>query len=1117
MKQNYIIGSVAVFTALLAVSQAVIAPEQIDSSQIPEARAVSFADFPTHPAKSDTELSEGWIVINNNEDKDSYDEEITWRPIKDYDTNNNVVKTGYTPSGGGDMDDYLISPSVEMEAGKTYTVVMNYRMGGWSDRDNLAVYLSTSIDPEEIKKSEKIFANEDAYVSSYTDQKITLTPALSGEYHLVFHCFSTPYQSGVWISEVRFVENVAPSPVTNLTATPASDNSISCTLNWELPTTDVLGGELTGENAIEKVLVYRDGSETPVELSADATSYIDTEDSGLTPGKHNYSVTVLANGTESEVVSVTTSRIGPAQAIVIPAKISFESEDDFEGWTVIHGEGSTTADSWKFNDVRLFASFSIGYWSTDNDWLIAPPVKVEEAGYFKVNILGVMESGSEANFTLVKGYTPEEISLEAFSPAFSLPFGDSWTTDYPKTGYDIYLEPGTYYFGIHNKLGKNNPNIRNNFTYYIKGLEIEASSYTPGKVTGLSAKGAEDLSNSLVVTWKNPEIDMAGQSMEGKEYVVKLYINNDKTPSVIIEDGSEVATINVPSSGSYNVTAVVETPDGTASSEAVSVKSAWVGDPTVELPYSTTFIQDEDPAIEIWESFAVDGNDDGKKFYYKNSSFGSYLTIDGGTGEYLDFILSPYMNLTPGNYKVSYKLSGGALYNIIPVIVGSIKAGTFDVDNYSETMNILLERELDDYGDFNLSSFLEIDEEGMYQIVFGEVGSRETDYGELQISQFAIDKVLAYPANVSDLRVLVDPENEDAAIISWTNPSTIFGSEEPLSAIEAVMIERDGEVVGSLTEGLVPGESSSFIDQLEAGGKYTYTVYATFEGKGHGEGYAFIKTSWIGGGLLAPVSMDANDERWTIIDSHNDTQEKEFYTVNGWYNSNNLLCYLHEASSENPADDYLLTPPVKVKEDEIYKITFEAEPHGWADQKNYTASVKMGLGSDHSVLPEVATVEIPKDASNNELKEYSFYVTVGENETPMAIKARENRAAEEESNTVGKDDELYISAVKIPTGSHTIALHCATNGGGIRVGSFKFEKVADIDLSTGIENVNGEEIYIKNNVIFFPGIVNVKMYDISGSCVASADKCKDSFILPELTPGYYIVTIGCKAFKIIIK
>ncbi len=1119
MKRNYILWSAVTATALLAVSQTFLSPDKIEIDQLPDLKAVSINNFPTHPAASETELSEGWTVINNNGDLDSYDEEITWRPVNDDTYRINAVKTGYTPNNGGPMDDYLLSPAVELEGGNQYTISFSYRIGGYYDSDNLAVYVSTSTNPEEIKASEPLFKRENAYEASYVTDSFNFTPAATDNYHIVFYCYSDAFKSGVWISEVNILGKVAPNPVSNLTAVAATDNSISCTLNWELPTTNVLGAELSGENAIEKVLVYRDEEETPVELPADAVSYTDTEEKGLTAGSHSYSVSVVAAGSESEKTTVEVHRVGPAQAIVIPAAITFNSEADFEDWTVTKGEGSTTSQSWRYNDVKNFASFEIGYWQTDNDWLITPPVKVEEEGYFQVNLLGVMTTGSEGKFTILKGTSADVESMEAISPVFSLPEGNEWTTEFPETGCDVYLTPGIYHFALHNKLGKNNPNMRPTFSYYVKGFNIAASSYRPGSVTNLTAKGAEDMSCNLIVSWNNPATDMAGQSMEGKDFKVKIYLNDEETEAATVEDGSETCTIAVPSEGLYNVSAIVESADGEAKSDIVSVKSSWVGAPTVAIPYETNFDKTADSAVEIWESFAIDGNHDGKAFYHGSNPSGSFFTIEGGTGEYKDFILSPYLNLSAGSYQISYTLAGGASYNVIPVVVGYVKAGSFNADNYESEMTVLLEKNLDDYGNFNESSSFTIEEEGMYQIVFGEVGTRTSDFGELQLLHFDVKELLPYPANVTQLKVTPDSENEEAAVISWKNPSTIYGTDKALTEIESIIIERDEEVVATLTEGVRPGEESSFTDLLPSGGYYRYTVYATYNGQGHGEVYASVLSPWIGGGIAAPLNMDADDERWTIIDTHNDLTDKGWYSSNGWYNSNGFLCYVHDSTSK-PADDYIIAPPVKIKEGELYKVTFEATPHGMAPQKNYTASVKMGPGSDHTLLPEVATVDIPEDASNNDPKEYSFYVAVGQQdapaEAPVKAKARSQVEGDAEE-VVDLDDERYLSAVKLPAGSHTVALHAATNGGGLRVAAFRFEKAADIDLPTGIEKIASDELSIKDGVIYFAGIEDVKIYDLTGVCLMAADNCEGSFTIPQLKAGYYIITVGEKVFKMILK
>ncbi|MDE6296936.1 MAG: hypothetical protein K2L89_03735 [Muribaculaceae bacterium] len=739
---------------------------------------------------------------------------------------------------------------------------------------------------------------------------------------------------------------------------------------------------------------------------------------------------------------------------------------------------------------------------------------MDEAGYFMVNVIGFMGTNSKGKFSIAVGSSPEIASMENKIEEFVLPTGSPQDENIPETGGIMYFEPGTYYIGIHNKLGENNTEWTTTYSFYIRGLNITSSSFVPGPISNLVAKAAEDLSNNIVVTWKNPTVDVAGVSMEGKDITVKIYLNEEETPATTITDGSESCTIAVPTPGVYTIKAVVES--GSASSKEMTAKTGWVGSPSVDFPYLTNFNPDEDSAVEIWNNFIIDGNNDGKTFQFDYSSYyNTYrFKMEDYLSDYKDFILSPYLNLAPGIYNVKLVMDCG-LY-AAPIVIGYCKGGSFNSESYRDAMTILGEESLvDSYDGYKRSYNLEITEEGSYQFVIGEVNSGSSSCSGLILQSFSIVKSLPYPANVTELKVESNPENEQEAIISWINPSKVYGTDATLTNIEEVVIERDGNVIGRISENLQPGEAASFIDKtLPEGGKYTYTVYATLEGVGHGEEYASVASPWIGGGLSMPLNMQADDERWIIVDTHNDIEHYSWYKANAWYYDTDYLWYLHESSS-NPADDYLMTPPVKINPNEVYKVTFEATANGQADQKNYVASVKMGLGSDHTVYSEVAKINIPENASTLIAQEYSFYVAVGKGGVTANVNGKVALKAEE--LTVEEAAQLYKDAVKIQEGSHTVAIHANTDNGGMRIKSFNIEKVADYDISTGIGSVEADGIVIDGNIIYFPGEADVMVYDISGICVASAEKCVESFELPALTSGYYIIKVGDKTFKVVLK
>ena len=230
MKKHYLIGALIAATALVAAAQAAT------SLGLPQHRkAVAISDFPTHPAIGDGQFAEGWTVINANED------DFTWEAKES--GGSSYASSGYTYSGKGNMDDYLMSPGVSMEGGNQYTISFEYRMGfyGSSFKDNLSLYISESNDIQDLTEADEILRIEDAYISDYESKSVSFTPSTSGDYYLFFYCFSEENKSGVEIRTVAIIDetasaSAAPATVSLLDVTPDATRAVECTLTWVLPT-----------------------------------------------------------------------------------------------------------------------------------------------------------------------------------------------------------------------------------------------------------------------------------------------------------------------------------------------------------------------------------------------------------------------------------------------------------------------------------------------------------------------------------------------------------------------------------------------------------------------------------------------------------------------------------------------------------------------------------------------------------------------------------------------------------------------------------------------------------------------------------------------------------------
>ena len=1103
MKKHYLIGALIAATGIFAATASL----SERSFKAPEANSEPYSvPITLKPVVAEV-MQDGWDVLDNNND------EVKWSVY------GSQVRLSYS-APGVTQDDYLFSPAVSLETGQTYTFVINYEMGTPSYTENLSVYVANTKDIAEVKQEENlIFSRKDSYASANTVETESFTVESDGDYYFAFYCDSPGDHYYVYVNEFSVLGKIVPNSVASLKATPASDKSISCSLSWTLPTTNTAGAAL---GAIEKVVVFRDDVQIK-ELDGSATSYTDTEADGLTAGEHTYAVMVVVDGTESDKAVTSTVYVGPLEPKSIPATFEFTSEADFNNWVVIKGSSSTNSTTWKYNSVRNYAGYDCEYnWRNpvgDDDWLIAPPVKVEEAGYFKVVVAGVKEKSAESKLYLVMGTAPTT-EMTVVGAAFDLPFDEALTPDFTsdaaKTAFDVYLEPGTYYFGVHNRLGGN---FSASNTYKIGGVSVETSQAYPGEVTDLKAQGASDYSKALEISWTNPTVDQTGQPWGDKAFVVKVYVGESETPAKTITDGAASCTIPVEAEGSYVVTVVTETAEGATSGKKVTVASGWVGSPFAELPYSTTFDPAKDSKLDIWKANIIDGNQDGKTFEIGKNYYGTTcLQTQSGAYEYDDYVLSPYLALGAGTYKVAIDWETGG-YADITFVAGIIEAGSFDKATVATaemvTTGTLAHNEEGTYSD----TFV-ITTEGNYQFVLSHLGTNQFAMEYLRVTSFEIVEEATYPGDVTDLKVVADSEDDSKAIVSWTNPTTCYESDEALTNIEAIAVLRDGELIATVTEEalLVPGAEGSFVDELEEGGKYTYTVYPTVNGRGHGGEYPTVTSAWIGGGL-ASLDMDAEDERWSFIDKHNDFDADSHKY--GWCAyapvATTYLYYHHDGAGDNEADDYLVTPPVRVAEGNIYEVAIEVRPGYNVDSKAYNAAVKMGVGADSEGWNEVHTINIASDAVMTTPVTHKFNVAVGSSiaQSPKKVEAEDGEGEEEEEVDPAK--ALYDGAVKLAAGSHTIAIH-ATEVGGMCIQNLSFKKVAEYTpVTTGLESVSTVDFDFDGHTATFAGIADVEIYNLAGVCVHRALQCKGSCVVPPLTPGIYFIKVNDRVQKFTAK
>lgn len=79
------------------------------------------------------------------------------------------------------------------------------------------------------------------------------------------------------------------------------------------------------------------------------------------------------------------------------------------------------------------------------------------------------------------------------------------------------------------------------------------------------------------------------------------------------------------------------------------------------------------------------------------------------------------------------------------------------------------------------------------------------------------------PSYVRSLEAQAGAQGQPTASLTWTNPATDYRNHQ-LAELSGLRIERNGQTVASLTEGLTPGQAMQWTDNNLSDGLYTYSL-----------------------------------------------------------------------------------------------------------------------------------------------------------------------------------------------------------------------------------------------------------------------------------------------------
>ena len=189
-----------------------------------------------------------FTVIDANDDFNSWG----WTPGWD---NEGAAFVGY--SWENDMDDWLMTPAIKLEAGKAYRLTIAARNEGQWYKDLFEVKMGTASTVEAM--TIPVIGVTELSGDTYGNYYAVITPEATGTYYLGIHCLSAKNQGGVYIDAITIdapLSDQAPAAVDNVKFVGQPDGSMAIDVSFNAPTKNIAGNDLT---SLTQVKLTRDG------------------------------------------------------------------------------------------------------------------------------------------------------------------------------------------------------------------------------------------------------------------------------------------------------------------------------------------------------------------------------------------------------------------------------------------------------------------------------------------------------------------------------------------------------------------------------------------------------------------------------------------------------------------------------------------------------------------------------------------------------------------------------------------------------------------------------------------------------------------------------------------
>lgn len=179
-----------------------------------------------------------FTVIDNNQDNK------TWI-YKEKDKNAQY-------SGGTTADDWLITPPLELLAGKSYEVSFSTKVYSYSNAKNIKITLGKNATVESQNTELGTFKVDYAM---YKTQKVSFFVSESGSWNIGFQCFGASSMMEIYLDEISIKEiPTLPGIATDLSTTMGENGQLTCDIIWKNPAIAESGSPI---NSLKDIQLFR--------------------------------------------------------------------------------------------------------------------------------------------------------------------------------------------------------------------------------------------------------------------------------------------------------------------------------------------------------------------------------------------------------------------------------------------------------------------------------------------------------------------------------------------------------------------------------------------------------------------------------------------------------------------------------------------------------------------------------------------------------------------------------------------------------------------------------------------------------------------------------------------